>query len=324
MHQPACVPPCPGTPACNNGSFYCANRGYEPKRIRSAFVDDGFCGMDVGTTVQPCTTSPQIAVTAPTSAPAAKTPASSRASPPSRHCASSCRANDKACRPERSTSPAPPPSSTGGSRSEMRCYRTLSDDARRSTNCKVRDSCCITPQLPQLPQPSWTRPKPTRMSSPRPSARRTRLQRLQRQRARPQRDHPLRSSSQKRTMRNKKSQWPTMPLERRHLQRHLPRHLPRKQRARRTLARRLRPSGSGAPTMCPPLLWTMPPMTTRDRQQKQQKQQRHTRHRAPRPVRVLVSCRHARYVHPSAQVAGHVGPHQALDRAHDVKLLSRS
>lgn len=39
-----CHAPPPGTPACNNGSFYCVNRGYEPKRIRSAFVDDGFCG----------------------------------------------------------------------------------------------------------------------------------------------------------------------------------------------------------------------------------------------------------------------------------------
>lgn len=34
----------PGTSACSNGSFYCRNRGFEPKIISSPFVDDGVCG----------------------------------------------------------------------------------------------------------------------------------------------------------------------------------------------------------------------------------------------------------------------------------------
>ena len=33
-----------GTSACPNGSFYCRNRGHEPKVLSSAFVDDGICG----------------------------------------------------------------------------------------------------------------------------------------------------------------------------------------------------------------------------------------------------------------------------------------
>ncbi|KAK2075626.1 hypothetical protein QBZ16_001734 [Prototheca wickerhamii] len=33
----------PGTSACSNGSFYCRNRGFEPKVVSSPFVDDGVC-----------------------------------------------------------------------------------------------------------------------------------------------------------------------------------------------------------------------------------------------------------------------------------------
>eukprot|EP00475_Leptophrys_vorax_P005349 TRINITY_DN13244_c0_g1_i1.p1 TRINITY_DN13244_c0_g1~~TRINITY_DN13244_c0_g1_i1.p1 ORF type:complete len:532 (+),score=192.93 TRINITY_DN13244_c0_g1_i1:29-1624(+) len=33
----------PGTSACNNGRFYCPNKGFEPKIISSSFVDDGIC-----------------------------------------------------------------------------------------------------------------------------------------------------------------------------------------------------------------------------------------------------------------------------------------
>ncbi|KAJ2440303.1 hypothetical protein GGF42_007669, partial [Coemansia sp. RSA 2424] len=33
----------PGTSACNNGTFYCANRGHTPARISSAKVNDGVC-----------------------------------------------------------------------------------------------------------------------------------------------------------------------------------------------------------------------------------------------------------------------------------------
>ena len=33
----------PGTAACANGSFFCANAGYRPQTLRSAFVDDGTC-----------------------------------------------------------------------------------------------------------------------------------------------------------------------------------------------------------------------------------------------------------------------------------------
>ncbi|KAJ9520990.1 hypothetical protein QJQ45_022708, partial [Haematococcus lacustris] len=33
----------PGTAACYHGSFYCANRGYEPQQLSASFVDDGVC-----------------------------------------------------------------------------------------------------------------------------------------------------------------------------------------------------------------------------------------------------------------------------------------
>ncbi|GFH28476.1 uncharacterized protein HaLaN_26976, partial [Haematococcus lacustris] len=31
------------TAACYHGSFYCANRGYEPQQLSASFVDDGVC-----------------------------------------------------------------------------------------------------------------------------------------------------------------------------------------------------------------------------------------------------------------------------------------
>jgi hypothetical protein len=33
-----------GTAACYHGIFFCPNRGFEPKKLASAFVDDGVCG----------------------------------------------------------------------------------------------------------------------------------------------------------------------------------------------------------------------------------------------------------------------------------------
>ncbi|KAJ2558099.1 hypothetical protein EV175_000962 [Coemansia sp. RSA 1933] len=37
----------PGTSACNNGSFYCANKGHTPGRLSSTRVNDGVCDYDV-------------------------------------------------------------------------------------------------------------------------------------------------------------------------------------------------------------------------------------------------------------------------------------
>lgn len=34
----------PGTSACNNGAFYCHNKGFLPKTVDSIFVNDGVCG----------------------------------------------------------------------------------------------------------------------------------------------------------------------------------------------------------------------------------------------------------------------------------------
>ncbi|KAG1677916.1 hypothetical protein FOA52_001334 [Chlamydomonas sp. UWO 241] len=39
----------PGTPACYNGTFYCANKGSEPRTLSSSFVDDGVCDCCDGT-----------------------------------------------------------------------------------------------------------------------------------------------------------------------------------------------------------------------------------------------------------------------------------
>lgn len=39
----------PGTSACLQGMFYCANRGDEPKTLRSMYVDDGVCDCCDGT-----------------------------------------------------------------------------------------------------------------------------------------------------------------------------------------------------------------------------------------------------------------------------------
>ncbi|KYR00450.1 protein kinase C substrate 80 like protein [Tieghemostelium lacteum] len=33
----------PGTSACNNGVFYCANKGYKPSNLHTSLLNDGFC-----------------------------------------------------------------------------------------------------------------------------------------------------------------------------------------------------------------------------------------------------------------------------------------
>lgn len=35
----------PGTSACAQNTFYCANKGHEARYIPSQWVDDGICGM---------------------------------------------------------------------------------------------------------------------------------------------------------------------------------------------------------------------------------------------------------------------------------------
>lgn len=38
-----------GTSACDNGTFYCANKGFREQKISSTFVDDGVCDCCDGT-----------------------------------------------------------------------------------------------------------------------------------------------------------------------------------------------------------------------------------------------------------------------------------